>query len=151
MDFITNLNMPEPETSLAQKIIRHTHIANNKTYFKYILDKPIYDLIEYCIITKPMRVEFFTTNKDYKKIWEDLRIQEKWGLSNLIEQGYEDIYNCYNVEVSAPSLIHFAEVMRKQFKKMHYDTFKTQAEGKGYLDADEVHNDWCKFKLGYIL
>ena len=150
--FISTLKaITNNDTPLAKKIAEHMHKPNNKEYFKYILDKPVYDLIEYCAVWPPMRIEFFTNNRRYKDIWKDLSQQDKWGICSLHEQEYDDIYNCYCVEISAPSLLHFSRNMHKSFRRSHLTWFEENAKGKGYTDLEEIHWDWARYKLGYVL
>lgn len=134
------------EKELNRYIYSRQHKFNQKEYFKYYIDKKLYDLFCYAIIyPNSYEVEFYTLNDDYKNIWSKMRIYSDYGKSALIDCGYDENYFCYTVSVFCPDLLSYLRSMHDYCCVCGERLWKEKAKNCNWND-DEINQGYMKYK-----
>ena len=138
-----NLKHSIKYTSLEVRLMNKYHKGSCKRMFKYYLPKRVYDLIEYSMNHNQFYVDFFTLNPDYKEIWNEFNNNTgRYGRCRLGECGWDDLNQCYCVEVFLPFVLKSIEDLNSPYKYRGLSTYLNDAQKLGYTNVDEITSDW---------
>ena len=125
--------------------LKRRGLFNCKESMKFYINKEIYDLFDYTVFYKnSFSFEFYTLNKDYKKIFDYFK--EEFD-ARLICCEWDNNYNCYCVDISCVPLMVWLEHWNcKPWISSGESNWKSMARERGWFDEDDLDKGWSEYK-----